>query len=202
VTVSSDSRDTNPATSTESTATMNVASPPDGSAQGVSGSSRWHIESQFAYTNQLMERMQVRCNYLILANSVALVSFFTILSALVSNRDPKHTYLLPTSTVLVVALLPSAVFLLSLVVAVMAFLPRIYDNRIEINQDFIASLSVEEYRRLVFQKAEPAALTDFVDEIHVLSRILKDRTRRVDRAARLFIVAVVTMLPVIGLAAL
>jgi hypothetical protein len=55
---------------------------------------------------------------------------------------------------------------------------------------------------LVFQKAEPAALTDFVDEIHVLSRILKDRTRRVDRAAWLFIVAVVTMLPVIGLAAL
>lgn len=166
------------------------------------GAGRWYVESLFAYTNQLMERTQVRCNYLILATSVAMVSFFTILTALASNRAKGDHYLLTIPDVLVVALVPSAVFLASLVASVTAFLPRIYDYRIEINHEFIASMSVERYRRLVLQKSDGEAVNDFIEEIHVLSRILNDRTRRVDRAARLFIVAVILMLVVVGVAAI
>lgn len=162
---------------------------------------RWYVESLFAYTNQLMERMQVRCNYLILASSVAMVSFFAILNALLTNRGKAEQHLLSTSDVLLIALVPSATFLASLVVAVIAFMPRIYDYRIEINQDFIASMSVGRYKSLVFQKTDTEGMNDFIEEIHVLSRILNDRTRRVDKAARLFILAVLLMLVVIGVAA-
>lgn len=157
----------------------------------------WYVENLFFYTNELMERTQTRCNYLIFANSVAAVAFSTITNALLSNRGSGH-HVLSRSTAILVALLPSAIFLVSLVLAVTAFLPRIYDYKIEINQSFIAKMPLKSYRQLVANKSEDSRLTDFVDEIHVLSRILDDRTKRVDMAARLFIGAVVTMLVAIG----
>lgn len=175
---------------------------PQDESQQLREGMRWYVESLFAYTNQLMERTQVRCNYLILASSVAMVSFFTVLNALVSNREKGDHYLFSIPDVLLVALVPSAVFLASLVVSVTAFLPRIYDSDIEINQGFIASMSVDRYRSLVLRKPDREAVGDFIEEIHVLSRILNDRTRRVDIAARLFIVAVVLMLVAVGVAAL
>lgn len=168
----------------------------------VSDTRRWYVETLFAYVNQLMERTQVRCNYLILANSVAMVSFFTILNALLSNRSEGSHPFLSTAHALAAALGPSALFLASLVSAVTAFLPRIYEYDIELNQEFIASMPVEEYRRFVDEKHEEGAVTDFIEEIHVLSRILNDRTRRVDMAARLFIFGVGAMLIVAGLAAI
>jgi hypothetical protein len=158
---------------------------------------RWYVQSVFAYTNQLMERMQVRCNYLILANSVALVAFSSILNSLLANRG-KTGHLLSRFDALLLALLPSAMFLFSLVVAVVAFLPRIYDYEIQLNHEFIGRLSPQRYRQFVDEKDGDSQLADFVDEINVLSRILNDRSRRVDTAARLFITAIVLMLIVIA----
>ncbi len=161
----------------------------------------WYIETLFSYTNELMERTQLRCNYLILANSVAAVAFFTLVNALLADRG-KTGHFLSRAHVLLLALLPSALFLCSLVAAVIAFLPRIYEHEIELNHEFIAKLSLKQYQRLISEKTDYAKLNDFIEEIHVLSRILNDRTRRVDMSARLFIIAVVTMPIVIACAVL
>src|SRR4051812_5759033 len=72
--------------------------------------SLWYVETLFAYTNQLMERTQARCNYLIFSNSVASVAFFTLLNALLSNRGRGH-YLLTQSNAIALALLPAALLL-------------------------------------------------------------------------------------------
>jgi hypothetical protein len=157
----------------------------------------WYVETLFSYINQLMERMQTRCNYLILANSVAVVAFLTMIGALLADRG-RDAHLLGRSHSLLIALLPSALFLGSIVVAVTAFLPRVYANDIELNHEFIATLSREGYRRLVEQKVDRLKLTDFVDEIHVLARILNDRSRRVDLSARLFIAGVTSMTIVVA----
>lgn len=161
----------------------------------------WYVQTLFAYTNQLMERTQLRCNYLILANSVAVITFLTITNALLSNRG-KTEHLISKSDILLVALLPAAIFMCSLVTSVRAFLPRIYDAKIELNHGFIATMDISEYRRFLLDKPDEGKLGDVVDEIHVLCRILNDRTRLVDSAARLFILAVVAMLAVIACAVL
>lgn len=157
----------------------------------------WYVQTLFAYTNQLMERAQTRCNYLILANSVAVITFLTITNALLSNRG-KVEHLMSKSDILLLALLPASIFMCSLVTSVRAFLPRIYDDKIELNHEFIATIDMSGYRRFVLDKPDEGKLGDVVDEIHVLSRILNDRTRLIDSAARLFIFAVLAMLAVIG----
>lgn len=167
------------------------------SEQPTAEQTRWYVESLFGYTNQLMERMQVRCNYLILANSVAVVTFFTIMNALLTNRGDAD-YLVSPREALLFALLPAALFLTSLITAVTAFLPRIYEHQIELNHRFIASIPADAYGELVSSKPDCAKLNDFIEEIHVLSRILNDRTKRVDLTARLFICATVAMIIVIG----
>jgi hypothetical protein len=164
----------------------------DGSAEATDQRTFWYVETLFFYTNQLMERTQLRCNYLILANSVVAVAFFTIVNALLANRG-KAEHLLSHSHALLLVLLPSAMFLCSLVAAVTAFLPRIYESEIELNHEFIARMPLDDYRLLISEKTDYSKLRDFIDEIHVLSRILNDRTRRVDTSARLFIAAVVAM---------
>ena len=146
----------------------------------------WYVETLFAYTNDLMERTQTRCNYLIFSNSVASVAFFTLLNALVTHRSKGH-HLVSDSTAVTLALIPAAILLMSLVTAVSAFLPRIYDYKIELNHDFIATMTADQYRAFLGAKSDDSKLTDFIEEIHVLSRILTDRSRRVDIAARLFI---------------
>jgi len=150
----------------------------------------WYVETLFAYINQLMERTQTRCNYMIFSDSVASVALFTVISAVLSSRGPK-AHLVSRSTVIALALLPAALLLASLAVAVSAFLPRIYDPDIELNHEFIARMTAADYHGFIHAKSAASKLDDYIAEIHVLSRILNDRTARVNLSARLFITALV-----------
>lgn len=173
------------------------AAPATPAAGSTTERTLWYVDALFTYTNQLMERAQTWCNYLILANSVAGVAFYTIMNALLSNRG-HGPHFLAAATVLRFALAPSALFLSSIVAAVSAFTPRIYDHKIELNHDFIARMSPEAYQEFVRTKPDEGKLGDFMDEIHVLSRILNDRTRRVAVAARLFVLAATSALIVVA----
>jgi hypothetical protein len=159
----------------------------------------WYVTLLFLYTNELMERVQLRCNYLILADSVAGAALFTVMTTLLSDRS-KGAHLLSRSHVLLLALAPAVLFLCSLVAAVMALIPRIYDYDIELNSDFIARMPRDAYFTFVSMKPDRTKLRDFVYEINVLSRILQHRTRRVDISARLFIAGATSMPVVIALA--
>ena len=119
------------------------------------------------------------------------------MNTLLSNRASEG-YLLTKPNALVLIIVPTSVFLFSLVATVMASLPKIYDDKIELNQLFIASMSVKKYREFVSQKTDEGKLGDFIDEIHVLSRILNDKNKLVNRAACLFLLAVITMLFVVA----
>lgn len=157
----------------------------------------WYVEKLFTYTNQLIERTQIRCNYLILANSVAAVAFFTTMNTLLSNRT-QTAHLLSNPTTLLLIMVPTSIFLCSLVTAVLAFLPKIYEYEIELNQEFIARMPVKMYKEFVLAKTDESKLGDFVEEVHVLSRILNDKNRLVNAAARIFLLAVVTIPVVIA----
>ena len=152
----------------------------------------WYVEKLFVYTNQLLDRTQARCNYLIFANSVAAVAFFTTVNALISNRGLIDRFL-SKNTVVLLPLLPTSIFLCSLVAAVMAFLPKIYRYEIELNQSFIARMSASEYRTFVDNKPDTSKLDDFIDEIHVLSMILNDKNTLVNASARIFLIAICTI---------
>jgi hypothetical protein len=152
----------------------------------------WYVERLFNYTNQLIERTQTRCNYLIFANSVAAVAFFTTTNAILSNRIQRD-FLVSKSTALLLTLIPTSLFVCSLVVAVTAFLPKIYQYDIELNQDFITRMPSNKYREFVIRKTDESKVGDFIDEIHVLSRILNDKTRLVTVSARIFLLAIATI---------
>ena len=157
----------------------------------------WYVNKLFDYTNQLIERTQVRCNYLILSNSVAAVAFLTTMSSIMIVRGNEAAYVLTKQYVQILSLVPLAVFLASLTASVLAFLPKIYKFDIEINQDFIAKKSEIDYREFVLNKSDKSMLRDFIDEIHVLSLILNDRTRLVNLSARLLIVALISLVPAV-----
>lgn len=152
----------------------------------------WYVERLFAYTNQLLERTQARCNYLIFANSVAAAAAFTIMNLLLANRG-QFDYLVSKQNALLLMMLPTSAFLSSLVLAVLAFLPKIYDYEIELNQVFITRMSPDKYREFIDAKTDESKLADFIDEIHVLSRIINSNNKLVKASARLFLISILTV---------
>ena len=147
-----------------------------------------YVETYFDYTNQLLERAETRANYLLVSDSIFVTAVVAVCSVLTL---PDKKGLPGVGLVLGLAAAPLALFACSVMFAVLAFLPKVFDYTIPINNETVAKLQPEEFRRFVLQRSAHEMLSDYVDETHVLCQILAYRVSYVTRSARLLFAGVV-----------
>ena len=164
----------------------------------------WYVENLFDYTNRLLERMEQRANFLLISNSVVGASYFSILSFFVDEDNRMLSYINAPAVsdsmwssldvvVLFMLLVPALALSASILFSVHTILPVILRADIKLNHGYIAGMTSGQYRDFLAHRQEKGLRVDFIDEVHILSRILDIKSRRVSRAARAFVVAMATM---------
>lgn len=145
-----------------------------------------YIQKLFDYTNELFRRTENRANYLFVGNSIVAAAFFSIVGLLLDhspNASLAQNDWLTSASIIA----PAIVIGVSVLSATWAILPIILDAEIKLNQSFIAAMSNNAYHSFLLGRDADELELDFVDEIHILSRILEVKNHRLKVAMMLFI---------------
>lgn len=173
------------------------------------GENWWYFQELFAYTNRLLERIEQRANFLLVSNSLVGAAYFSILSFFAderhviarrignSSRTIPATIELSTLTIILL-LIPALAILASIIFSLLTVLPVVLRSDIKLNHDFIAGMEPDEYYDFVSDRRPTAMRRDFILEIHILSRIINIKSRRVGRSARSFLAAMVMIPPLLA----
>jgi hypothetical protein len=84
-----------------------------------------------------------------------------------------------------------AIYFGSVSLAILAFLPKVFDYSVPINNESVAKLSQSEFRAFINGRNQDDMINDYADETLVLCRILAYRVNRVTWSARLLLAGIV-----------
>lgn len=145
-----------------------------------------YVRELFHYTNELFRRTENRANYLFVGNSIVAAAYFSIVGLIIDNTtgSQSNTVNFLTSASITI---PAILIGISVLIATRAILPIILDAEIKLNQSFIASMSAIEYHEFLSKRDHTDMQKDFVDEIHILSKILEVKNSRLNLAMRAFL---------------
>ena len=129
-----------------------------------------------------------RANYLILANSIFLIGMTTL------TAGATFEVIRGSVALLVLFIVATAGFFLSVAFAVVAILPRTFDDGTPLNHDVIPQRSKEQLVRELQEQTPPQIVHDVALEVHVLCRVVNTRFRYVRFSALWFFVGIVALM--------